>query len=673
MKKTYLALFASALTSAAIAQDVVVFGDSLSDVGQTGWLNKATYNQPNGTPNALYNEHVAKTLGSTLTASSKGGSNYAYSGGVVVPTNSQYTNVQPNVAVAQQIQNYLANGVKNDALHVMWAGGNDMPAILTKAIASQDALQTVQTESTVAAQNSAQQWAALKQAGVSLLVAPTVPNVAYTPSLFQQFGASAASGFAATVEKVQTGYGETAKKAFQDAFDANLAALNNTTQTNLADFENARMQVLTNTVGALYQSPLGAALAAAIDQKTFTDTLIQQYQQFATQAASATSFLNSATTQALNSVGGNIVRIDTDALFKDMLSNPADFGLTNTTATVCASTTQAVCTATDQASADSKLFADGFHPGAVAHKVMADYILNVLKAPSEVSVLPQLALHSTEKTFDFARQQSNSNRLLKQETKTVQGIAAYQRYHEGDAIYAGLKAQFTPQWQFSALFSQSDLEASKGSTQGEIKSKAINTAVRYDADKWWVGAALQLSDNDYKTNRQIQLDSAKRSQKGETSGAVISAGVFGGYEWKFDQSQVALLADLTNSHGKVTDFGETEANAMRLSFAEQQIRSVRSGVGAEYRYQFTDWQPYVNARWVKEWRDSPAELVTTFNNSKFKVGLAQADKSWVNVQAGLDWKAKSSPWHFQLAVQRDLGRRDNFSGTSFHTNVGYQF
>ncbi|WP_338139852.1 autotransporter outer membrane beta-barrel domain-containing protein [Actinobacillus equuli] len=206
-----------------------------------------------------------------------------------------------------------------------------------------------------------------------------------------------------------------------------------------------------------------------------------------------------------------------------------------------------------------------------------------------------------------------------------------------------------------------------------MKSKAINTAVRYDADKWWVGAALQLSDNDYKTNRQIQLDSAKRSQKGETSGAVISAGVFGGYEWKFDQSQVALLADLTNSHGKVTDFGETEANAMRLSFAEQQIRSVRSGVGTEYRYQFTDWQPYVNARWVKEWRDSPAELVTTFNNSKFKVGLAQADKSWVNVQAGLDWKAKSSPWHFQLAVQRDLGRRDNFSGTSFHTHVGYQF
>ncbi|WP_039770651.1 autotransporter domain-containing esterase [Actinobacillus capsulatus] len=673
MKKTYLALFASAFPSAAIAQDVVVFGDSLSDVGQTGWLNKAAYNQPNGTPNALYNEHLAKALGSSLIASSKGGSDYAYSGGVVVPTNSQYTNVQPNVAIAKQIQNYLANGVKRDALHIMWAGGNDIPIILTKAIASQDALQTVQTESTVAAQNSAQQWATLKQAGVSLLVAPTVPKVAYTPSLFQQFGTSAASSFADRVEAVKKGAGETAKKAFQDAFNANLATLNNSSQTNLADFENARIQVLANTASALYQSELGDALRAVVDQNSFTTTLIQQYQQFTTQAASATNFLNSVTTQALNSVGGNIVRIDTDALFKDMLSNPADFGLTNTTATVCASTTQTVCTATDQASADGKLFADGFHPGAVAHKVMADYILNVLQAPIEVSVLPQLALHSTEKTFDFARQQSNSNRLLNQEAKTVQGIAAYQRYKEGDEIYAGLKAQFTPQWQFSALFSQSDLEGAKGSTKGKIKSKAINTAVRYDADKWWVGAALQLSDNDYKTSRQIQLGSAKRSQKGETSGTVISTGVFGGYEWQFDNNQVALLADLTNSHGKVTDFGETEANAMRLSFEEQQIRSMRSGVGAEYRYQLADWQPYVNARWVKEWHDSPAELVTGFNNSKFKVGLAQADKSWVNVQAGLDWKAKSSPWHFQLAVQRDLGRRDNFSGTSFHTHVGYQF
>ncbi|WP_244298107.1 autotransporter outer membrane beta-barrel domain-containing protein [Actinobacillus vicugnae] len=672
MKKTYLALLAaSTLASTAVAQDIVVFGDSLSDIGQTGWLNKATYNQPNGSANALYNEHLATALGSTLTASSKGGSNYAYSGGVVVATNSEYTSRQPNVALAQQIQNYLASGVKNDALHIMWAGGNDLPTILTKAIASQNALQTVQTESATVAQNSAQQWASLKQAGVELVVAPTIPNVAYTPSLFQQFGTAAANSFANNVEKVRVGYGETAKAAFLQAFDANLAILAKSTQSNLADFENARVQVLTNTVDALYQSPLGAALGAAIDRNAFTSTLIQQYQQFATQAASATSLLNSATTQALNSVGGNIVRIDTDALFNDMLSNPADFGFSNTTATVCASTTKAICTGDEQA--DKKLFADGFHPGAIAHKVMADYILNVLQAPSEISVLPQLALHSTEKTFDFARQQSNNNRLLKQEAKTVQAIAAYQVYDKGNALYAGLKAQFTPEWQLSTVFSHSDLEGQKGSTKGEIKSNAINTALRYDADKWWLGAALQLSDNDYKTSRHIRLAQAQRAQKAETSGAVISAGLFGGYEWQIENNNLTFLADITHSHGKIAAFGEENTNVMRLTFTDQSIRSLRSGIGAEYRYQFTNWQPYLNARWVKEWRDSPATLQTQLNNSQFNVALAQADKSWLNMQAGLDWKAKTSPWHFQLAVQRDLGRKDNFSGTSFHTQLGYQF
>ncbi len=34
------ALFCS-LSSAALAQDVVVFGDSLSDMGQTGWNKKS--------------------------------------------------------------------------------------------------------------------------------------------------------------------------------------------------------------------------------------------------------------------------------------------------------------------------------------------------------------------------------------------------------------------------------------------------------------------------------------------------------------------------------------------------------------------------------------------------------------------------------------------------------
>ncbi len=73
--------------------------------------------------------------------------------------------------------------------------------------------------------------------------------------------------------------------------------------------------------------------------------------------------LNSQTTAALNQVGGNIVRIDTDRLFADMLASPERYGLANTTAPACSgSTTQNPCQPADAAQADSRLFADSFCP-----------------------------------------------------------------------------------------------------------------------------------------------------------------------------------------------------------------------------------------------------------------------------------------------------------------------
>ncbi len=75
-----------------------------------------------------YDEHVAAALGSSLTASGSGGSNYAYSGGVVLGSNSALTAAQPNLALQQQIANYTAQGVRPESLQISTGGGNDMAA-----------------------------------------------------------------------------------------------------------------------------------------------------------------------------------------------------------------------------------------------------------------------------------------------------------------------------------------------------------------------------------------------------------------------------------------------------------------------------------------------------------------------------------------------------------------
>mgnify|MGYP006980285890 CR=1 FL=1 len=76
---------------------------------------------------------------------------------------------------------------------------------------------------------------------------PNVPNVVYTPTLFQSFGQAAAQGFGAQVEQVAPNMGSAATAAFNQAFQAASAALAQTEQQSLADFNSARATVLANT------------------------------------------------------------------------------------------------------------------------------------------------------------------------------------------------------------------------------------------------------------------------------------------------------------------------------------------------------------------------------------------------------------------------------------------
>ena len=664
----------------ALAQEVVVLGDSLSDVGQPGWNLKATYAKADGSLNSLYDEHIAKALGGTATASGKGGNIYAYSGGVVVSSNTDthLVSSRPDPRALQtQLNDYLATGVKADALHIVWGGGNDMAAILTRAQTSASPTAEVLASTNAAAQASAQQWQTLKQAGVDLVVMPTVPNVVYTPSLFQQFGAAAAAGFGQQVNQVAPGQGAIASAAFNQAFQAASARLNAAQQTSQADFDTTRTQVLNDTAAAIYASPLGAALnQAGISQAAFNASLQQQYQSFTSSASAATNQLNSATTSALNQVGGNVVRLDTNTLFSDMLANPAQYGFNNTTGTACSGSIAAtLCTPTDQAAADAKLFADGFHPGPKAHQIMADYLLATLQAPADMAALRTLGLQSGAAAADFVRQDSNRNRSNRQPARTLDAVAAYQHDTGGDGgniLHAGAKAQLNDAWQLGLVFSRQDQDQNSGHTRVNAKTNSATAVVRYDAPQWWAGSMMQINDADYSTRRHIRLGQAQLSQQGETGGSSLGAGVFGGHQWQFGQTRLSALADLMMVKGKVHGFAERSGGATQMQFDEQKYTSLRSGIGAEAAYQAGDWQPYAQLRWVKEWRNNNDPMRAGMNGSHFSVAAPADDRSWLNAQLGVQWQPTASPWRAFAAAGHDFARSGH-SQTSLQVGVAAQF
>ncbi len=111
-----------------------------------------------------------------------------------------------------------------------------MAAILERAQSAASPTASVSADTAAAAAESARQWQTLRSAGVDLAVIPNVPNVVYTPTLFQSFGQSRRARFRRASGAGCTDMGSAATAAFNQAFQAASAALAQTEQQSLADF-----------------------------------------------------------------------------------------------------------------------------------------------------------------------------------------------------------------------------------------------------------------------------------------------------------------------------------------------------------------------------------------------------------------------------------------------------
>jgi cholinesterase len=161
-------MFASTAAKAGTFAELVVFGDSLSDNGNAGRF----------TNGPVWVEGLAEYLGLALRPSRTGGTNHAVGGA--------HAAGGPN-GLRAQVRSYLAGRrgkAQPRALHVVWAGGNDLLA--SGLAADPDAV------GPAAAAAVGEAVGNLAAAGARTLLVPNLPDVGMTPAL-QAFGPAAAA------------------------------------------------------------------------------------------------------------------------------------------------------------------------------------------------------------------------------------------------------------------------------------------------------------------------------------------------------------------------------------------------------------------------------------------------------------------------------------------------
>jgi len=154
-----IALMSSASQALPVFDQIVVFGDSLSDSGNAGRAS----NGP------VWVEHLAGRLGLTLRPSRAGGSNFAVGGARLDPRSG-------NTSLRAQAGAYLkAPRPAGRTLHILYGGGNDLLA----AVGQPQAFTTV--DAAVASLRSI--VADLASRGATDILVPNLPAIGITPAV----------------------------------------------------------------------------------------------------------------------------------------------------------------------------------------------------------------------------------------------------------------------------------------------------------------------------------------------------------------------------------------------------------------------------------------------------------------------------------------------------------
>lgn len=626
----------SALTTPlpAMAWDsLTVFGDSLSDTGNVG---RFTYNSAT---NPLYDEILARQAGLTLQPSSQGGSNYAAGGAVAVPA------INPQFNTQDQVARYLAstNGRADpNGLYIHWIGGNDLAA----AVALPPLATTLIDNSAGAA---ASQVKALLNAGAGTVIVPTVPNVGATPALIeailQPFSAAAVSAAFQSLDAAATPNSAARQQAIQAAFN--------------------------QAAGQLSGVP---AVRDLIAQQLFA-----AWQQLSAQAAALTARYNQLEENALANTQGNIVRVDINGLFSEVIDNPAVYGLSNTAGMACPPGTSSVdCTSSTAgfSSQQNYLFADRLHPSPAVHAIIADYIQSILDAPAQVAVLtqaPLAMLHDMHNTLDGHLQQQRKQPTEAGQFTVFGGYAGQHArnkndvFNDGDTdtanLSVGIGYQLSDNWQAGALLSTAS-QRQHPSDRYDYRLRGNMVALWSQlqlVDRLWLNADVHYADLDYDAiERRIKLGPATRTEQGSSGGKLMGLRVQTG--WDLPLGEVITtgpVASYALDYVQADAYQERGDSSSAMRFSDQTRHSQIGAAGWRIDTQGLWINPWAQVSYNHQFGDTDSAVSAGLKSTRttFRRTSAGQDKDWVDMAVGANVPLGEAVTAF-AAVSTVVGDRD---------------
>lgn len=641
---------------AGLFDNMVVFGDSLSDDGnldlscvsqgacpQLPFLMRFTTN-----PGEVAVEHIADYFGTPLTPALAGGTDFAF-GGAGILNNSPGTPASVPLLPAQLGMYLQATGNKADpnTLYAVWGGANDVFYAATSGVAAATAQQLIQQ--TIAAQ--------VQQA----IAANVIPN-----------DPTAIAAFTAQITPIVT-----QQVVAQVTAGAGVSSL-----MDQAQIQAYLQQAAATELGMVKQlGDAGARYVMVFNLPNIglTPSGIAQGPTAAGQLTGLSLVYNNTLNAGLANAGVNIIPVNTFAMLNEIVADPSRYGFTNVTQPACtggdgssfeclpAGTSGA--TVTYQPGTESTyLFADGVHPTAAAHAMLAQYAESIITAPGQISLLGEAPLQINQSlnrsvldqataslagapgnglrvwaNYDYARQRLDAQVNSPKSSNDVNTLSLGADIHPSDALTAGMA--FT-------IGQQKDEFA--GNAGGfKLQDLLATGYVMWGWQNAYFGAIGSFGHLGYSNvHRNIPIGPTVRYEDGDTSGSHTAFALTGGWWLDFGDWRTGPYADIAWQHIHVNGYNENGNDATAMTFGRQDRHALVGTLGwqvaANLQAGSAMLHPYARVAWNHDSDADPRNVTAGLVSmpGTFALPGFVPDSNWGSAGVGLaaDFTPSFSGW-----------------------------
>jgi outer membrane lipase/esterase len=387
----------------------------------------------------------------------------------------------------------------------------------------------------------------------------------------------------------------------------------------------------------------------------------------------------------LSNNGLNIIPANTYALLNEVIANPSAYGFSNVTAPACGAGSSSVQCGPQGSGLpytyapgtnDTYLFADGVHPTTAAHAMLSQYVLSVIHAPEQISLLGEAPLAASTVqnrvmrdqmltegkdgdtrafvNIDYGQQRFDASDSSPRTTSDNFNFTLGANFFAGEHVTAGV----------ALGIGQHNADFSGG---GGYKLQDISGLgyLGYRNGGGYVGGYVNFGQSNFKDiERRMSIGTMQRTETGKADGSHLGGGLTGG--WWFDLAdrlQTGPFATLDWQTVKVSGYSESGSDSSAMWFGRQQRDSLLATLGWRLRGQ---WQvnnllmsPYVELGWNHDSRADQRMVSAglTSMNGTFALPGFSPDKSWGTASLGLS--AQLTP-----SVQSWIGYSGRFSDNS---------